>query len=379
MKKNLLLLLLIPLFLGGCAKKVDEGPAKRTVLVYVAAANNLYSYAQSNLTDMIAGYGQTDPQENRLIVYYDTGDGVPCLLQVDASGAHPLQEYPGANSTDPDQLHKVVSQVLQDFPAKSYGLILWSHATGWIPKGFPLAVKNQWSLTAFPATRTFGNQYFEGQRCEIEISDLADALPTGAFDFILIDACLMGGVEVAYALREKTDYLIAYPTEVIADGMPYREITAPLFSDAPTQDYCRQIARKFYEHYDAQSGVYRSASVALIETAALEALARSVREVVKDNPEVATLPLSSVQHYDLYSSPFMYDLDDFIGQLATPAQYQTFRQALDNAVLYQAHTDTFFSLPLERCCGLSVYIPSEQYADCLPYYQDTPWYRACYL
>ena len=379
MKKNLLLLLLIPLFLGGCAKKVDEGPAKRTVLVYVAAANDLYSYAQSNLTDMIAGYGQTDPQENRLIVYYDTGDGVPCLLQVDASGAHPLQEYPGANSTDPDQLHKVVSQVLQDFPAKSYGLILWSHATGWIPKGFPLAVKNQWSLTAFPATRTFGNQYFEGQRCEIEISDLADALPTGAFDFILIDACLMGGVEVAYALREKTDYLIAYPTEVIADGMPYREITAPLFSDAPTQDYCRQIARKFYEHYDAQSGVYRSASVALIETAALEALARSVREVVKDNPEVATLPLSSVQHYDLYSRPFMYDLDDFIGQLATPAQYQAFRQALDNAVLYQAHTDTFFSLPLERCCGLSVYIPSEQYADCLPYYQDTPWYRACYL
>lgn len=379
MKKNLLLLLLIPLFLGGCAKKVDEGPAKRTVLVYVAAANNLYSYAQSNLTDMIAGYGQTDPQENRLIVYYDTGDGVPCLLQVDASGAHPLQEYPGANSTNPDQLHKVVSQVLQDFPAKSYGLILWSHATGWIPKGFPLAVKNLWSLTAFPATRTFGNQYFEGQRCEIEISDLADALPAGAFDFILIDACLMGGVEVAYALREKTDYLIAYPTEVIADGMPYREITATLFSDAPTQDYCRQIARKFYEHYDAQSGVYRSASVALIEAAALEALARSVREVVKDNPEVATLPLSSVQHYDLYSSPFMYDLDDFIGQLATPAQYQTFRQALDNAVLYQAHTDTFFSLPLERCCGLSVYIPSEQYADCLPYYQDTPWYRACYL
>lgn len=379
MKKNLLLLLLIPLFLGGCAKKVDEDPAKRTVLVYVAAANDLYSYAQSNLTDMIAGYGQTDPQENRLIVYYDAGDGVPCLLQVDASGAHPLQEYPGANSTDPDQLHKVVSQVLQDFPAKSYGLILWSHATGWIPKGFPLAVKNLWSLTAFPATRTFGSQYFEGILHEIEIPDLANALPTGAFDFILIDACLMGSVEVAYALREKADYLIAYPTEVIADGMPYREITAPLFSDAPTQDYCRQIARKFYEHYDAQSGVYRSASVALIETAALEALARSVREVVKDNPEVATLPLSSVQHYDLYSSPFMYDLDDFIGQLATPAQYQTFRQALDNAVLYQAHTDTFFSLPLERCCGLSVYIPSEQYADCLPYYQDTPWYRACYL
>ena len=377
--KRLLLLLLLTLFLGGCAKKADEGPAERTVLVYVAAANDLYPYARTNLSDMIDGYGKTNPKKNRLIVYYDTGDGVPRLLQVDASGAHPLQEYPGANSTDPDQLHKVVSQVLQDFPAKSYGLILWSHATGWIPKGFPLAVKNQWSLTAFPATRTFGNQYFEGQRYEIEIPDLTNALPTGAFDFILIDACLMGSVEVAYALREKTDYLIAYPTEVIADGMPYREITATLFSDAPTQDYCRQIAQKFYEHYDAQSGVYRSASVALVKTAGLEALARWLREVVKDNPEVASLPLASIQHYDSYSRPFMYDLDDFIGQLATPAQYQTFRQALDNTVLYQAHTDAFFSLPLERCCGLSVYIPSQPYADYLPYYQDTPWYRACYL
>ena len=39
----------------------------------------------------------------------------------------------------------------------------------------------------------------------------ADAVPH--FDFVLFDACFMQSIEVAYALRNFTDYYIGSPTE----------------------------------------------------------------------------------------------------------------------------------------------------------------------
>ena len=59
-----------------------------------------------------------------------------------------------------------------------------------------------------------GNRY-------MNISDLvtilsADAVPH--FDFVLFDACFMQSIEVAYALRNFTDYYIGSPTEIPGPG-----------------------------------------------------------------------------------------------------------------------------------------------------------------
>ena len=377
--KKILYLLLLCAALSSCSKSGNDGPDERTVLVYIAGANDLSPYAASNVSAMVDGYRRAEKGRRNLLVYYDVGDGRPRLLWMNERGAPTLKEYPGANSTSAANLKAVISDVLRTFPAKGYGLVLWSHANGWIPKDFPLAVKNRAFMAAFPNTRTFGYQYFQGENYQIELPDLADAIPSGVFGYLITDACLLGGVETMYALRDKADYIITYPTEVIADGMPYRDITPDLVSSKPLETVCRNISAKFFDYYNVQNGLYRSASVALVKTAGLKDLASAVRDAVKDNPAVAALPLSAVQHYDLYTRPFMYDLDDFVKQVASEAQYETFRAALDKTVLYQAHTPYFFSLKLERCCGLSSYIPSDVYAAYNPHYYDTEWYKACYL
>ena len=52
----------------------------------------------------------------------------------------------------------------------------------------------------------------------IEIADLPGAIPMH-LDFIIMDACLMGCVEVAYELRDKCDILIFSPTEILSSGI----------------------------------------------------------------------------------------------------------------------------------------------------------------
>ncbi len=377
--KRILLLILACAALFSCSKSGDDGPADRTVLVYIAAANDLGTYANQNLQAMVRGL-ESVRSHNNLIVYFDNGSGTPRLLRVTKDGSQTIKEYPGVNSTTAANLGSVISDVLENFPAVSYGLILWSHANGWAPQGFPLAVKTMTlGAAAYPPTRTFGSQTFNSQKYQIEIPDLAAAIPSGVFDFLITDACMMGGVETVYALRTKAAYIITYPSEVIADGMPYERITPDLVSSRPAETVCRSISTKFFDYYNEQNGVYRSASVALVKTSRMNELLLAVRAVVKDNAAVASLPLGNVQHYDPYIRPFMYDLDDFIKQVASMEQYNTFRTALDKTILYQAHTDYFVDLRLERCCGLSSYIPSDTYAQYNSYYYDTDWYKACYL
>ena len=56
----------------------------------------------------------------------------------------------------------------------------------------------------------------------MELADFASALPLPnhrKWDFILFEGCYMGSVEVAYELKDKTEAIIASPTEIVSPGM----------------------------------------------------------------------------------------------------------------------------------------------------------------
>ena len=75
-------------------------------------------------------------------------------------------------------------------------------------------------------------------------------------DYILMDTCLMGCVEVAYELRNKCDRLLFSPTEILSDGMVYTTMAALLTNVATPS--LNTIAKEYFDHYQAQSGLYRS-------------------------------------------------------------------------------------------------------------------------
>jgi len=365
------LLFCFPLF-WGCTNDVPDPVAPtRTVLIYMAADNSLSSYSYKNIESIVQGTTKAALNGGNLVVYVDAADAAPQLLQIKVKSDGSIQklaikDYAEQNSADPLVMRSIFDEVRTSFPADSYGLVLWSHGTAWLP------------YNVQPMLRSFG----QDESNWMEIDELAEALPDHIFDFIMFDACYMASTEVAYALRDKADYILASPTEVLGEGFPYKLIIGNFFTE--TADL-QQIAETFYNYYNQQTGLYQSASVSLIATEQLDNLAAICREIVigKENA-IAALPIQELQQLEYlgYTYHALYDFDDFISRLATEAQYTNYLSILNKVVLYKQTTPNATyakgQLVINQFSGLSIYVPQNGLATLNDWYKGMAWYKIVY-
>lgn len=367
------LLFCFPLF-WGCTNDVPDPVAPtRTVLIYMAADNDLSYYSYKNIESIVQGTSASALNGGNLLIYVDAKNAAPQLLQIKVKSDGKIQklsvkDYPEQNSADPSVMREVFDKVITDYPADSYGLVLWSHGTAWLP------------YNVKPMLRSFG----QDESNWMEIDELEEALPDHVFDFIMFDACYMASTEVAYALRDKADYILASPTEVLGEGFPYKLIIGNFFTETAG---LQQIAETFYNYYNQKEKIIeQSASVSLIATEQLDNLAAICREIVigKENA-IATLPIQELQQLEYlgYTYHALYDFDDFISRLATETQYTNYLSILNKVVLYKQTTpNATYSygrqLFINKFSGLSIYVPQNGLATLNDWYKGMEWYRAVY-
>ena len=239
---------------------------------------------------------------------------------------------------------------------------------------------------SWPATKWFGQDTGESPAGYLDTEQLSEAIPAGVFDYILFDACFMASVETLYGLRDKTERIVCSPAEVIADGFPYDNIMPELLRSEPD---LRAVCESYYRHYaENPRPEYRSATVSLVETAELEALAAATASVFSaaltaDSEALAGMDLHRLQPLDRYRRHFLFDAGSVVRELESrglvPASLaDAWRAQLARTVPYEAHTPQMLNLPLDACCGLSMYVPYADYADLNEYYRTLGWYARCY-
>lgn len=351
---------IIPLglfLLGACVEEElppqEVFPYYRTVLVYMGGDNNLSAETDAKVGALSSGW---DYLGCRLIIYQDKG-GTPCLHEVTSQGVRTVKTYPDENSASGETLRRTVRDMMELYPSDSYGLVVFSHGTGWLPQGM------------YPVSRSI----IADGKSEMEIADFAGALSDCHFDFIIFEACFMAAVEVAWELRERTDYIVASAAEMLSPG--FTDIYAGLrkylffrYADLPG------FARMYYEHYNGLTGVDRSATISVIRTSEMQGLADALRPVLTNSKEVAP---RQVEFYDRSSGlTYLYsDLADYLRLKAdTPEQYAVAMRAMERTVVYRAATPYMLGRELKAHSGLSVYIPRASYPQLNAYYSETGWY-----
>ena len=117
----------------------------------------------------------------------------------------------------------------------------------------------------------------------------------------------------------------------------------------------------------------------MVDSNALEGLAEVCRPLFDHyRTAIRTLDGSKVQVYDRQMGGKRYyaffDLKDMLREAgATEAELASLQEALDAALVYEAHTAKFIKIPLERCCGLAMYLPS------YPDYRKDRWHGTEFL
>jgi hypothetical protein len=387
--KNVIPLLLF-LMLAAFASCEREGldieiPASmaRTVLVYLGTDNNFRAEAAQKIETLRVNWNKHT--DGNLLIYADAGER-PALIHIychpqRGNVADTLETYPPENSASPQTLTRVLNRVKEYRPAQSYGLVMLSHATGWLPAGMSKPAPSLRSVIWDTGTQETDNY--------MELTDFADAIPY-KLDFIVFDACFMGSVEVCYELKDKAEYIVASPAEVLSPGFVYANMAQHLFADVETRNCVslQAVARDFYEYHDNQSGLHRSATVSVVKTAELEALAQVCHAALDAaSPEKSQgiagqarhdTDIDGLQTFGYGSQKIYFDLGDYLLKLL-PEKENEIQAALDRCVIYKAHTGSYYSAAtgtlqvIRAFGGLSVYLPQEAYPEANELYKRTQW------
>jgi hypothetical protein len=362
MHKQVAAFLLLFTFLACRKSPADQEPVlpERSVLIYIGANNNLHDDALSTVQNIVAGAKSVT--NGSLVVYLRT-QFTSSLLKISTGTStvriDTVKNYSSGNSSDPAFLSEVVKDARACAPAKSYGLVLWSHATSWAP-------------AAKVSTESFGSDDFK----EMDIKDLKNALPDD-WDYIMFDACSMSAMEVIYELREKATYILASPAEVLSSSFPYDRILPHLFEQ---EAGLKAVAREFIDYYKEQSGLYASATVALMKVDEMEKMASLTKELLKRKKPVFPYNLDKVQSMDFDEGGLAaYDFMSFLENNYPESDLRDLKEQLGKLVLYKDHTAGFFDVPIKSYCGLSIYPPIDNdplknYYGTLSWASASDWY-----
>jgi hypothetical protein len=370
-------------------------PSRRVMVMISAGYNSLSGYLSEDLKDLESGYLPEGTYFNADVLLVlarlpkSAGDyaspSAPVLYRLWANRSGEVQrdtiQIWGGDTQlcTRETIHEALSATQKKYPAQSYGVVFSSHGSGWLPpeyytdpSKFEPSSGSLWSL------RSIGQDKTPTGGTEMSLEDFADAIPMH-LDYCLIDACLSGCVEVAHALKGKADIVGFSPTEVLADGFDYKNITTHLFA-RPLDPV--EVCREYFAYYNAQSGSNRSATITAVDTRKMDALEAVCKELFEAyRPILKTMSGGNVQGYFRYDRHYFYDLRDILVQAGISEQEKArLDAALSQFIVYQAATDYFLSIPLKRVCGLSMYLPSMGSTYLNNYYKEhVSWNQATEL
>lgn len=363
-------------------------PAKRTVIVYMAAENSLTGNAQSDINEMIQGVKKISKYDN-LIAFVDRASSQekPFIIRLKDDQQQPadtIRKYEQDFLTsDPDKMKEVISWTMANYPADDYGLILWGHGNGWV-----IMNETQRAIAVDDGNNRANDN---GQWLNIpELHTALKALPH-SFKFIFADCCNMQNVEVAYELRDVTEYYIASPAGIPGDGAPYETIIPDLFLYDDIQMYTK-TCDDYYAKTDSENG---HLPISTVKTEYLTDLANATKEILQRIYVGKTLINTDRLIYYYSYKPYdanehvMYDMNDFLLRHADDTDYMGWKKVFDQVVVYKKMSTKWqvlgtlvfdFDVTEKRFGGISMFIPLERYQDTYFKYNDDikkmAWYHA---
>ena len=422
------------LLLCACGLNEDDKPAgteaDHAMIMYSAGFNNISTYLREDLADMLSDQAYIPGKYDRKMLFFVSHLPKADRNYTDLTRPTVTRVYKTPKGdvrqeivyrldsletlASGSSLAKVFTYISTHYNIKTMGLVVSSHGTGYLPEGYYSNPEKSGSTKARsiqayaepfpevegePMTKTICQEQFrlDGNLTgyEMDIRHFRSNLPDKGLEYIIFDACLMGGIEVAYELRNKTKVVGFSQAEILADGLNYKKLASRLLEGDEPSPY--MVSQDYMEQYLAMSGASRSATWSLVDCRKLEPVADVCQELFSKYRDKITeldpnLSRSSdkVQGYWRYMGgmdrPWFYDLYDIMVKAgANENELGRLKDAIDGTIIYKNATEEFMcnsgGFKVETFCGLSMFLPSNylNIKQLKEYYKLTSWNQKTHL
>lgn len=382
--KQLLQILVFQLvfMLVSCGGNSQEPPmppvpeqAPRTVLVYMSANNSLgyltnendKVYDAADLEEMQRAAIAGDLGNSRLIVYHHARKSAAELKEITVEGGiKTLKVYDTAESSSSvSRMEQVIDDFKHFAPAEKYGLVFWSHGSGWLQNGIERIVR-----------RSFGEDGIksdEGGVLKTNVTAMARVLEGEGFDYIYFDCCYMSTIEVMYELRKAAPLIVASPTLLHADGMPYDiSLKHLMLRNADVVGAVQDV----FQFYDARTADDRTCALAVVYTPMLDELASLTREVYAYQRKINSD--AGIQRYTTDRPCYYYDFRQCVEKRSIDQSLlDRWIEVFDRTVVYKAATPEIFStlkIDSDLYSGLSTHLIMEPADTIKQNYNELSWH-----
>lgn len=351
--------------------------AEWTMLVYMDADNDLEYPMMLDLEEMMEAGSSRD---FRIIALVDRIELNPFmgrdhdtklggldnwtgakLVEVEKGKLKELADWGEVDMGDPATLNRFIDEGLKIAPAKRVNLQMSDHGGGWMPGWVDMTSESHLTLD------------------EIQAALQTAKAKHGKFELLTFDACLMATVEVAAALSDSVNYMIASEELVPGLGFYYGKTLAALRENPrmSTEMFAKQFIQGSYDFYaknddEDLQGIATTFTSSLLKLQrarelhmATSRLGTTLEVAFRVNPEARTT-ISRAQR-DAFTfgedfseyAPALVDLADILDRMGKSAPVVTY--ALDASAIQSLMKQiVLFAVKgeaIKRADGISVFWP----------------------
>ncbi len=386
-------------------KPKKEPEKKLTVMVYVAADNNLEEYAFTNLN--MAEMVGSDKNMNIVFMIdrsseHYTGEGNWTGTKVfyvkkdndfKKVSSPVVADWGEVNTGDPKTLWKFMKFCHDNYPAKKYFLILWNHGSGW--ESIPGAsVNSDFSVPGLTDSDKDRFIAYDDQAKDsltlpevVKVLTAFNKLVGHKLDVFGMDACLVGMTEVMYQLRNVVNVFVGSEKTELGLGWPYHVMLAVIQDNLNkgqniTDVQIGQIAvEAFKQFYDGLSNQYNKD---LVNTLAVFAPGKGMDKFAKALKDFVDVAIAEIHKDPTLKKAFLdarkatllvddpikshIDFGDFFKKVIDKVDNDKVKLAATKVLKeYEAlHVENVFTglqanmdkNPMKNATGLTIYFPT---------------------
>ncbi len=215
-------------------------PKKWAMLAYIAGDNNLSDNGLEDIQEM-CDVGAS--RVSHVGVQIDTIGEHDGAIRYEISEPDPtgaahrvvIERLGEPDSGNPEVLYKFLHWGLGRYPAQHRLVVVWNHGAGFRTSRRDIA--------------------YDDYGTSLDMNELQHALRRARLGgrnklrILGFDACLMNMLEIAYQLRNETEFIVGSQQTEPGDGWPYNKVLAAINTGPPPEQMARRIVRTYMREY----------------------------------------------------------------------------------------------------------------------------------